>query len=132
MKKIISFFFVLLFCSCGQTILDKPKNLLDKDKMSEVLVALSLNEQSVINFPKSNLESGALYVLQQQNVSSEDFVNSYNYYLVSKDLPKIIENAQEIIKKKDPKAEKFINAKLNGTQKQEQLRPIKFKRDVVR
>jgi hypothetical protein len=113
-KKFFFFFALLLICSCGQTILDKPKNLLDKDKMAEVLADLSLNDQSVINFPNSNIESGSLFILQQHKVKKEDFASSYNYYLVNRDLPEIIEKAQEIIKKKDPKGEKFINDKLKG------------------
>lgn len=125
-KKFLFFFAFLLICSCGQTIMDKPKNLLSEDKMAEVLADLALNDQSVINFPTANLQSGAMYVLQQQKVKQEDFTSSYNYYLVNKDLAKIIGNAQEIIKKKDPKGEKFINDKLKKEATPEKIEELKL------
>ncbi len=111
---VLVFFFIM---SCSGTI-DKPKNLISKNVMAEILADIALSEQAIFIYPDKNLESGTLFVLQQHKVKAEDFVESYKYYLVSKKLKNIVDDAKTIILEKDPKAEKYIQDKLKAEQKQ--------------
>ncbi len=130
MKKIYLLFIFLSIVSCNSSV-DKPKNLISKSDMSEILADIALNEQAIFAFPNKNLESGTLYVLQQHKVSADDFVGSYKYYLVNKSLKDIVDDAKEIVLKRDPKAEKYIQDKLKGEQKELENLP-KLEKNLVR
>lgn len=93
--------------SCSEYI-DKPKNLIDKDKMSEIIADLAINDQVIYLYPGTNLESGTRFILKNHQVKTEDFVASYRYYIVKQKMTGIVEDAQKIILEKDPKSEKII------------------------
>lgn len=116
MKKTIFIFILLCLFSC-QDYIDKPKNLIPKDQMAEILADLAINDQVTYMYPNTNLEAGTRYVLKSHNVKSEDFVESFKYYVVKQKMQSITEDAQEILLKKDPKADKYMKDKLkkNGT-----------------
>lgn len=107
MKKLIFVFVLLSLFSCNEYI-DKPKNLVDKDKMSEIVADLAINDQVVFLYPKTNLESGTRFILKNHQVKTEDFIASYRYYIVKQKMKGIVEDAQKIIIEKDPKSEKTI------------------------
>ncbi|SMP06651.1 DUF4296 domain-containing protein [Chryseobacterium profundimaris] len=120
MKKLIFFFVLISLFSCGDYI-DKPKNLVPQDKMAEIMSDLAINDQAVYMYPNSNLEAGTRYVLQIHNVKSADYTESFKYYVVKEKMNGIVEDAQEILLKKDPKAEKYIKDKLSKTVNPENL-----------
>lgn len=103
MKKLIGFFTFLLVFSCTEYI-DKPQNLIDQDKMAEIIAEMAINDQIVILYPDKNLESGTRYILKSYNIKADDFVESYKYYVIKQKMKGIVEDAQEILKEKDPKA----------------------------
>ncbi len=107
MKKLIFIFVLMCLFSCSEYI-DKPKNLIDKDKMSEIIADLAINDQVTYLYPGSNLESGTRFILKNHQVKTEDFVASYRYYIVKQKMTEIVEDAQKIILEKDPKSEKII------------------------
>ncbi|SUX47012.1 DUF4296 domain-containing protein [Chryseobacterium indoltheticum] len=107
MKKLIFIFVLMCLFSCSEYI-DKPKNLIDKDKMSEIIADLAINDQVTYLYPGSNLESGTRFILKNHQVKTEDFVASYRYYIVKQKMTGIVEDAQKIILEKDPKSEKTI------------------------
>lgn len=107
MKKLIFIFVLMCLFSCSEYI-DKPKNLIDKDKMSEIIADLAINDQVTFLYPGTNLESGTRFILKNHQVKTEDFVASYRYYIVKQKMTGIVENAQKIILEKDPKSEKII------------------------
>lgn len=111
MKKLICLFMFLFLVSCSEYI-SKPKNLVDKSTMSEILADLAINDQITFTFQNKNLESGTRYILKNHNVKADDFVESYKYYVVKGKMSKIVEEAQEILLKKDPKAEGFVKSKM--------------------
>ncbi|MBT2621728.1 MULTISPECIES: DUF4296 domain-containing protein [Chryseobacterium] len=111
MKKLI-FLFVLMFVFSCKKYVDTPKNLVSKDKMSEILADLAINDQATFMFQNTNLESGTRYVLKTHNVKADDFVESFKYYVVEQKMTDIADEAQKIILKKDPKADKYVNDKL--------------------
>lgn len=107
MKKLIFIFVLMCLFSCSEYI-DKPKNLIDKDKMSEIIADLAINDQVTYLYPETNLESGTRFILKNHQVKTEDFVTSYRYYIVKQKMTGIVEDAQKIILEKDPKSEKII------------------------
>lgn len=107
MKKLIFIFVLICLFSCSEYI-DKPKNLIDKDKMSEIIADLAINDQVTYLYPETNLESGTRFILKNHQVKTEDFVTSYRYYIVKQKMTGIVEDAQKIILEKDPKSEKTI------------------------
>lgn len=101
--------------SCVDYI-DKPKKLVDEATMAEILADLAVNDQASFLFEGKNMESGTRFVLKSHNVKADDFVESYKYYIVKNKLKGIAEEAQKILLKKDPKAEKFVEDKMKKNQ----------------
>ena len=57
----------------------------------------------------------ARFILKKYKIKGELFTKSYEYYMTKPETMKeILDEAQVIIKSKDPKAEAFINKKLKG------------------
>ncbi len=110
MSRLIGFFMFLFLVSCSEYV-DKPKNLLDKSTMSEIMADLAVNDQITTTFQGKNLESGTRYILKNHHVKADDFVESYKYYVATGKMNKIVENAQEILLEKDPKAKGFVKSK---------------------
>lgn len=114
MKKLVFIFVLMSMLSCGDAI-DKPKNLIPEDKMAEIMADLSINDQATVMYPNSNLEEGTRYVLKTHGIKSDDYVQSFKYYIVKEKMSAITEDAQKILLKKDPKAEKYVKDKKNNT-----------------
>lgn len=112
MKKLIFFFVLLSLFSCNEYI-DKPKNLVDKTKMAEIIADLAINDQVIYLYPKTNLESGTRFILKNHEVKNEDFLESYRYYIVKQKMKGIVEDAQKIIIEKDPKSENKIKGNID-------------------
>jgi hypothetical protein len=112
MKKLIFIFVLLFVVSCGGDYIDKPKNLVPKDQMAEIMVDLAINDQATFLYPNSNLEAGTRYVLKTHNVKPNDFVESFKYYVVKEKMNGIAEDAQKILLEKDPKADQYVKDKL--------------------
>lgn len=108
MKKIIFLFTLLFVFSCSE-IVDKPKNLLSKDEMSEVIADFAIYDQAYTVNPTSNLEITSRYVLKKHKITAKDYRDSYKYYISRPNqLDKILKNAKEIILDKDPKLEGYM------------------------
>ena len=110
-KKLIFIFVLLGLLSCGGYI-DQPKNLVDEDVMAEIIADLAINDQAVFTYQDKNLEAGTRFVLKSHHVKSEDFVESFKYYVIKEKMEGIATHAQEILLKKDPKAEQYIKDKI--------------------
>ena len=107
MKKLFFIFILMGLLSCNEYI-DKPKDLIDQTKMSEIIADLAINDQVIYLYPGSNLESGTRFILKKHQVKNEDFIASYRYYIIKQKMKGIVEDAQKIIIEKDPKSEKKI------------------------
>nr|WP_315030489.1 DUF4296 domain-containing protein [uncultured Chryseobacterium sp.] len=116
MKKLIFIFVLLGLFSCSDYI-DKPKNLIDEKVMAEVIADLMLNEQATFMYQNKNMEAGTRFVLKSHHVKPDDFIQSFKYYTIKEKMEGITNDAQEILVKKDPKAEKYVKDKLkqNGS-----------------
>ncbi|MGC5744617.1 DUF4296 domain-containing protein [Chryseobacterium sp. NFX27] len=115
MKRLIFIFVMLCMFSCGDYI-DKPKNLIEPEKMAEILADLAITDQAVIIYQNKNLEEGTRFVLKNHQVKSDDFVESFKYYVVKDKMKDIAEDAQKIVLKKDPKADKYIKDRLKNSE----------------
>lgn len=111
MKKLIFIFVLLSLFSCGDYI-DKPKNLVDKGLMAEIIADLAINDQAIFIYPDKNMEAGTRAVLKSYKIKPDDFVDSFKYYVIKEEMDGIANDAQEILLKKDPKADKYVKDKL--------------------
>ncbi|MBB4806689.1 hypothetical protein HNP38_001985 [Chryseobacterium defluvii] len=111
MRKLIFIFMMIGLFSCTDYI-DKPKNLVDENMMSEILADLAINDQAIFMFQGTNLESGTRFVLQSHQVKPVDFVESYKYYVIRNKMDAIADEAQKKLLEKDPKANQYIKDKL--------------------
>jgi lipoprotein len=108
MKKIFVMVIFLALFSCNNSA-KKPKNLISKEKLSEVIADFAIYEQAYVIQPKMDLEDANLFVLKKHNISARDFKDSYNYYILdSKSLNEIYDNAKKIILEKDPKMKEYL------------------------
>jgi hypothetical protein len=68
--------------------------------MAEIIADLSINDQATFMYPNTNLEAGTRYILKTHNVKSQDFVESFKYYVVKEEMSGIADDAQKIILEK--------------------------------
>ena len=89
MKKYSLIFGVLfIFSNCGNSLLDKPNNLINDDTMIEILTDLSImdamkNQNSVNGTLKFEIND---YVFKKYRIDSLQFAQSNKYY--ASDVPK--------------------------------------------
>ena len=84
MKKILSIVVFLLFLiSCGKSVVEKPDNLIGKDKMVDIIYDLSLldalKSQRPIYLEQNNINPRK-YIYDKYKIDSLQFVNSNKYY----------------------------------------------------
>ena len=113
MRFFIAYLFLAIFTlSCTEAI-EKPKDILSEEKMSEIIADFAINEQSYTIGGNINTENATRFILKKHNIKGQLFTDSYKYYMTDPDTMKeILDEAQKIIVSKDPNAEAFINKKL--------------------
>ena len=111
MKNWFFIFLTFLLAGCSELI-DPPKKLIEKDKMSELIAEFAINDQMSNFFPQTNIENSTRFTLKQKNITATEFIESYKFYTATGDMEKILNNAQEIILEKDPAAKDYIDKKL--------------------
>ncbi len=108
MKKIVFILFVISFVllSCKNEIIEKPKNLIEKDKMKEIIYDLSILEaarnqgSTTKNYPKASV-----FLKEKYKVDSLTFAQNTLYYASdSKEYKKMYE---EIKVRLDKEKKKF-------------------------
>lgn len=113
MRFFIAYLFLAISTlSCTEAI-EKPKDILSQEKMSEIIADFAINEQSYTIGGHINTENATRFILKKYNIKGQQFTDSYKYYMTDPDTMKeILDEAQKIIVSKDPNAEAFINRKL--------------------
>lgn len=113
MRFFIAYLFLAIFTlSCTEAI-EKPKDILSQEKMSEIIADFAINEQSYTIGGNINTENATRFILKKYNIKGQLFTDSYKYYMTDPDTMKeILDEAQKIIVSKHPNAEAFINKKL--------------------
>lgn len=82
MKKILTFFGLLfLVISCKDAIISKPENLIDEDKMTNIIYDLALIE-GVKSYNGSNFQNikTKSFIYKKYKIDSLQFANSIQYY----------------------------------------------------
>lgn len=111
MKKLIPVFVVAFLSACTKMV-DAPKNLLSKEKMSIIIADFAIYDQAFAVKPDVNMELSSRYVLIKNHTNAKIYRDSYTYYLSDpKDMQDILEDAKKIILKKDPKLEEYMEKK---------------------
>lgn len=114
MKNLL--FILLLMISACTAPVEKPKNLIPPEKMSELIAEFAMSDQLNSIAPKASSETQTRFILKEQHIKAKDFKDSYTFYTATNQLNDIFDNAEKIILKKDPKAEDYINKELKKTQ----------------
>lgn len=115
MKKRL-FIFAVLAASCSNAV-NKPENLIGKDVMADVVADLALNNQMGSLNASGNMETQTIYIFQKHHITSKQFSESYKFYLAKPgSLEQIYDDAQNIIKNKDPEAAEYIKKQQKETQ----------------
>lgn len=110
--KNLGAFLLLVAVACSSPI-EEPPNLISEEKMANLIAEFALNEQMGAINPSGNMETNTIYILKKHGVTGKQFSDSYKFYLASPSkIENIYDDAQDIIKEKDPEAEKFIEKKL--------------------
>lgn len=82
MKKYIVLGLAVLFCSCNSSSVEKPSNLIDKDKMVDILYDISLLEAIKTQNISGGISSkiGNEYIYKKYKIDSIQFAKSNKYY----------------------------------------------------
>lgn len=120
MKKLTFLLLTLLLVSCTGLI-EKPKNLVSKDIMAELIADFAVNEQMMSVVENTNLDNATRYALLQKKIKGKDFNDSFKYYTATGDINNILDRAQKIILKKDPAAKEYIEKQLKESRKTPEL-----------
>jgi sulfur relay (sulfurtransferase) DsrF/TusC family protein len=107
MNKLLGLFsFLMVLVSCKNTPIDKPQNLIEEDKMINILYDNSVLQAIKVTNPKS-LETRKIntnkYIFQKYKIDSLQFVKSDLYYASDADnygkmYKKVIEKIENVRK----------------------------------
>jgi hypothetical protein len=135
MKKAVFFFFGMLLLSCGEKVVEKPENLIPKEKMVDILHDLSLLNATKAAFGSKFKESGIDvmdFLYEKYEIDSVQFVESDLYYAsIPLEYQSIYEKVEERIDNRKNIMENISKQK-NDSIKKVQLRrrdSIKAKRE---
>lgn len=111
MRKLLVFFIIFLLFSC-EKIVDKPKNLIEKQEMAEIIADFAIYDQTYTVKPDANMELVSRFVLKKHKIDAKTYRDSYKYYISNpEEMDDIFAEAKEIILDKDPKLEDYIEKK---------------------
>lgn len=119
MKKVIYIFVLVLIASCAEKLMEKPNNLIPKDKMVNIL-----NDLAILNAAKStnvailrnhNIDP-MQYIFTKYEIDSLQFVESDRYYA---SIPEVHEKI-------------YIEVEAKLTQEEERLSLVKRDRDSIK
>jgi len=81
-KKSIFFGLIVLFFGCNSNSVEKPKNLIDKDKMVDILYDISLLEAIKTQNINGGMtaKAGNDFIYKKYKIDSVQFVKSNKYY----------------------------------------------------
>lgn len=82
MKKIIFFCVAVFTISCNNSVIEKPSNLIEKDKMVDILYDISLLETVKSQGIKRGFTQSEInqYILKKYKIDSTQLISSNKYY----------------------------------------------------
>ena len=118
MKKTITFFtIILLLSSCGNGVVDKPDNLIDKDIMIEIFYDLSIIEASKnFSYGHANQAFEANnFIFKKYKIDSLQFAKSNQYYASdAQKYKKMFEAVNDKLTEKDSELAKTLLKKIEN------------------
>lgn len=94
---------LMMLLACDGAV-EKPPHLMPREEMAEMIAELALAEQSFQYDPKASQDATVREILKRHQVRPQQFIDSYRYYAVKKQMPEIITKAQEKLTKDYPAA----------------------------
>ena len=111
MRRLLVFFILFSLISC-EKIVDKPKKLIEKHEMAEIIADFAIYDQTYTVKPDANMELVSRFVLKKHKIDAKTYRDSYKYYISNpEEMDDIFAEAKEIILDKDPKLEDYIEKK---------------------
>ncbi|MFT7335712.1 MAG: hypothetical protein ACI9M1_001633 [Porticoccaceae bacterium] len=132
MKKVLSFLVILiLIVSCKEEIVEKPDNLIEKNKMVDIMYDLAILEgikyQNITSLADYNVNSSQ-YIYKKYKIDSLQFVQSNVYYASNYEEYK--EFFDEIVKRIDDQKAVVDSLVLMDVKKKVKLDSIKLKKGI--
>ena len=132
MKKVLSFLVILiLIVSCKEEIVEKPDNLIEKNKMVDIMYDLAILEgikyQNITSLADYNMNSSQ-YIYKKYKIDSLQFVQSNVYYASNYEEYK--EFFDEIVKRIDDQKAVVDSLVLMDVKKKVKLDSIKLKKGI--
>lgn len=111
MKKLGLFGFIITFLIACTSIVEKPKNLIEQEKMVHILTDVYMHQQasylSEINHDNLGLAKIDAQILFNHQTNSTDFQESFRYYYLHPELYKeILIEVRDNLESKLPEAER--------------------------
>ncbi|MEZ0006139.1 hypothetical protein ABH942_001502 [Flavobacterium sp. 28YEA47A] len=137
MKKCFLLLVLLSMASCQEKVVEKPANLIPKDKMKNIIYDLSLL-QGIKGVNQALLDSNGInpstYVYKKYKVDSLQFAKSDQYYAIEniKDYEKMYEEISERVGKEKMRIDGQLNKEADATKTLEKNDKVKVKKDSVK
>jgi hypothetical protein len=119
MKKIFFFCVVFLAVSCNNSVIEKPSNLIEKDKMVDILYDISLLETVKSQGIKRGFTQSEInqYILKKYKIDSLQLISSNKYYASDAEEYKIMfEKVKAKLDEDDKKVTGKTAAEKNSTE----------------
>ncbi|MBS9462385.1 DUF4296 domain-containing protein [Flagellimonas sp. 389] len=140
MKKIIVFFLGLLFFSCGEKVVEKPENLIPKEKMIAILHDLAILKAATTSY-KQLMESQGIttmeFLYEKHKIDSAQFSQSDLYYAsIPLEYESIYESVSAKLEKRHKRledAKKKVNdsVKKANELKRDSIKNSRIKKDSI-
>lgn len=119
MKKIIFFCLAILAIGCNNSVIEKPSNLIEKDKMVDILYDISLLETVKSQGIKSRISQSEInqYILKKYKIDSLQLVSSNKYYASdAEEYKKMFEKVKAKLDEDDKKVTGKTTEEKNSTE----------------
>lgn len=119
MKKIFFFCVVFLAVSCNNSVIEKPSNLIEKDKMVDILYDISLLETVKSQGIKSRISQSEInqYILKKYKIDSLQLISSNKYYASdAEEYKRMFEKVKAKLDEDDKKVTGKTAAEKNSTE----------------
>ncbi|MBM6500967.1 MAG: DUF4296 domain-containing protein [Flavobacterium sp.] len=119
MKKIFFFCVVFLAVSCNNSVIEKPSNLIEKDKMVDILYDISLLETVKSQGIKRGFTQSEInqYILKKYKIDSLQLISSNKYYASdAEEYKRMFEKVKAKLDEDDKKVTGKTAAEKNSTE----------------
>ena len=119
MKKIIFFCLAILAIGCNNSVIEKPSNLIEKDKMVDILYDISLLETVKSQGIKRGFTQSEInqYILKKYKIDSLQLISSNKYYASdAEEYKRMFEKVKAKLDEDDKKVTGKTAAEKNSTE----------------